>query len=512
MTVAANKIFVKTRNGKADAGQEQLVADLSARLAQPDAKLLLHLHGGLVKESVGLAIAQRLSGTGPTSWQLDDSWTQLYVIWRTSAFETLKANWEDLAHNDRLYQVLLSKLLDYVARKYGIPAPGGGRSIAAVHGLNEAEIRRRIRGEGTPAERRDPFADVEVRFVATSPGRARAATLPPQSDGELALEFQNELALSREFQGAIGDLDNVVNAGVDGRGPPAPGDAVRGQASLMRLDKAVRAQFGPVRTAAARKARGPVSVGAFILKHAGRIAWRCFKRFRADRDHGFHATIVEELARELYGDLIGATIWGMMVKDAADHFSPEGFGTTLIDVLAESPQPPQLRVVGHSAGAIFASRLLLAMEQRGLAGNLRLFLLAPAARQDLFAEVITEAQDRIELCRMFTMTDELERRDAVLGHDKGYIYPSSLLYLVSGLFEERKTEAYPDAPLVGMRRFAAAPWLSPEEAASEAALAEFFAGPNTGVVLSPTPGVCVADCHGCFDEEPHTLASVAALF
>ena len=44
------------------------------------------------------------------------------------------------------------------------------------------------------------------------------------------------------------------------------------------------------------------------------------------------------------------------------------------------------------------------------------------------------------------MDDKLEREDAVLGHDKGYIYPSSLLYMVSGMFEELDFAVFADAP------------------------------------------------------------------
>jgi hypothetical protein len=45
---------------------------------------------------------------------------------------------------------------------------------------------------------------------------------------------------------------------------------------------------------------------------------------------------------------------------------------------------------------------------------------------DLFAEVLANANHLIETCHMFTMTDDLERKDAVLGPNKGYIYHSCL--------------------------------------------------------------------------------------
>jgi hypothetical protein len=44
------------------------------------------------------------------------------------------------------------------------------------------------------------------------------------------------------------------------------------------------------------------------------------------------------------------------------------------------------------------------------------------------------------------MTDEHERKDPVLGSDLGFIYPSSLLYCVSGMFEENGAKPYTCSP------------------------------------------------------------------
>lgn len=508
----AEPFLIYTRNGIADAGQEAALAALEERLRQPNAKLMLFLHGGLVDEASGRATALRLSATGNDSWKLGPEWTQLYVVWRTGAFETLQTNWTDLVRDDRLYQVVLRKLLEFVARKLGIPVTGGTRSASEQFSLSEVEIGRRILGLGTEDQRRDPFAEVDVHLKPDAPVGSRASITAAQTDGALAFEFEGELANSSDFQRVIADLDAVANEGLAGRGPVSPEDGERSYAVLKALSDDVRAQFGPLDTLEARIARGPVSVGVFLIKHAGFIAYRCFNRFRARRDHGFQATVVEELCRELYGDLIGAKVWGMMVQDAADHFTGNGFGGALLDMLGRVPQLAHFVVTGHSAGSIWASQMLLDMERRNLDRKLKLFLLAPAVRANLFAETIDRSGHRIQSCRMFTMTDALERKDAVLGHDKGYIYPSSLLYLVSGLFEEKDAKAYADAPLVGMRRFAGAPWLDADEAAANATIDQFFGLPQNGITLSPTPGVCEADCHGCFNKEATTLKSVAALY
>ncbi|TIV68256.1 MAG: hypothetical protein E5V86_01615 [Mesorhizobium sp.] len=126
--------------------------------------------------------------------------------------------------------------------------------------------------------------------------------------------------------------------------------------------------------------------------------------------------------------------------------------------------------------------------------------------------MLDAAGDMIERCRIITMTDELERADAVLGHDKGYIYPSSLLYLVSGMFEEMNAEAYPDAPILGMQRFSSMSSLNTAEQDAAKSIATFFQKEGHGIIVSPTPGIAMANSHGDFDDEPLTLATARALF
>jgi len=498
---------ILTRDGVADAGQEQMLLDIAAELQKPGARLLLHLHGGLVDEASGIAGADRLSGVGPNSWQLGGAtpeWTEVYVIWRTGAFETVKTNWMDLVHNDRLYQTVLRKLIGFVARKLGVPdlAARGPGSLA----IDEDEIQRRLLGKAGPR----PFDHIDEEMAPTQAPGSRAAIMTEQTNGELAIEFEDELATDLSFQQVSADIDEAINVPSGARAPSLGANQSDGQKMLDRLDNAVTGQLqAPV--AVAGGARGIVSAAAFLVKHGGQIAIRSFKRFRSGRDHGLHATIVEEVCREFYGDLLGATVWGMMVKDAGDHFGPGKLGSALVDIV-KANAPQDFVVTGHSAGSIWASRFLLAAKAAGLTKPVKLFLLAPAVREDLFAEMIGKAGDLIERCRMITMTDELERRDALLGHDKAYIYPSSLLYVVSGMFEELNAKAYPDAPILGMQRFASVSGLNTDEQTAAKAIAAFFQAPDHGIISSPTPGVSVADTHGDFDNEPLTLATARALF
>ncbi|SMF70887.1 hypothetical protein SAMN02982917_3953 [Azospirillum oryzae] len=495
---------ILTRNGAADPGQEQLLSNLVAELQKPGAKLLLHLHGGLVDQASGEVVAERLSGNGPDSWQLGPDWTQVYVIWRTGAFETIKTNWTDLVHDDRLYQTILRKLIGFVARKLGVSAIMA-RGPGAVD-IDDAEIHRRLTGQAGAR----PFDDLDRQLVPDRPPGARSTIMGEQTNGELAIDFQDELAADEAFQRVVADIDEAINVPSGARAPSVGADMSAGEAMLGRLDGTIRDQLQPP-PAIEEAPRGIVSAGTFLLSHAGQVAIRCFKRFRSGRDHGLHATVVEEVCREFYGDLVGAKVWGMMVRDAADHFELGGLGSTLIGII-KAHSPDDLVIAGHSAGSIWAAQFLRAAKAAGLNKGVKLILLAPAIRIDVFAEMIDHAGSMIESCRMITMTDELERRDAVLGHDKGYIYPSSLLYIVSGMFEERSAKAYPDAPILGMQRYLNLSGLDSDEQGAAKRIANFFQGSDHGIISSPTPGVSMADSHGAFDDEPLTLATARALF
>lgn len=495
---------ILTRNGVADADQKDTVEKLAAELAKPSAKVLLHLHGGLVDQASGEAAAKRLSGAGPESWQLGSDWTQIYVVWRTGAFETIKTNWQDLAHDDRLYQTVVKRLIDFVARRLGVPGSGarGPGSLA----IDEADILRRLTGKAGPR----PFDRIETEISIEKPPGQRATFMGEQSDGELALDFEGELNDDEAFQRAAADIDETINVPSGARSPSLDADQASGAIMRSRLDANIKRELEPP-IISGTGARGIVSAAGFLLKHAGKAALRCFKRFRSGRDHGLHATIVEEVCREFYGDLIGAKVWGMMVQDAADHFASAGLGTALVEIFKKN-LPTNFVVTAHSAGSIWATHLLRAMKAKGITPGVKLFLLAPAVRTDLFAAMLDDAGDLVTRCQMITMIDKLERRDAVLGHDKGYIYPSSLLYLVSGMFEEQEAQAYPDAPLLGMQRFTNLAGLAGSEVDAAKRITSFFQQADHGIISSPTPGISVAGSHGAFDDEPLTLATVRSLF
>ena len=129
---------------------------------------------------------------------------------------------------------------------------------------------------------------------------------------------------------------------------------------------------------------------------------------------------------------------------------------------------------------------------------------------------------------MFAMCDALEQDDQVWGQDEDlpdghdwrrYIYPSSLLYLVSGILESRQNSAgewedEPDMPLVGMQRY-----LTNSDTYSEAgfpgvnAVRSWLTADPKRTVWSRTASNpegfnCQSIDHGAFDTDPATLSSL----
>lgn len=511
MSERAKFNFISAK-GIAESGQKDDLAELRARLGQPGSKVLLHLHGGLVDRKAGLAVAEALSGSGAASFGLKADWTQIYVIWQTGALEEISRRWTELAEDDQLYQALVRKLLRFIAQRTMLPLLDGRSALEAIP-VNDEELLARIKGE---RDRQDPFADLEAPFRDFDP-LARSSLAPERSASALLVEFNRNLMADPLFKAAVADLDAAVNSDVEGRVHGRSGSEDRGRAILNRLGAGPRADLErPAVTDASDEteraaARGAIGVSGFVLTRAMKVALRCITRFRAQRDHGLHATIVEEVCREFYGDRIGAKIWGWMVDDAALHFGDGKLGSELLAILAEH-SPERIVVTAHSAGSIWASRMLLAMAEAKSTTTVDLCLLAPAVRTGLFAETIAAAGDLVRRCQMFTMDDGLERADAVLGHDKGYVYPSSLLYLVSGLFETLDGDAYEDAPILGMQRFTGVDWLEQDEARDAAAVSAFFSQSDKAIHYSKGSGLTDAVTHGGFDDNALTLGSIRERF
>jgi hypothetical protein len=114
---------------------------------------------------------------------------------------------------------------------------------------------------------------------------------------------------------------------------------------------------------------------------------------------------------------------------------------------------PNLRVtlIGHSTGAVYITNLLRSLDTRLPADARRIdvVFLAPALTIAAMASNLDCYKRRVLNFRVFGLCDERER---------GYwevpvLYKGSLLYMVSGIFEEEAAKGeLGDVPLVGMQR------------------------------------------------------------
>lgn len=103
-----------------------------------------------------------------------------------------------------------------------------------------------------------------------------------------------------------------------------------------------------------------------------------------------------------------------------------------------------VHAVGHSAGAIFHAHFIPALLAEGVKEIEHLYLLAPAARTELFRDQLRTLVDAgtIKALSMFTMEEDAEEQD-----DCFKIYRKSLLYLVSHACEGLKRR-----PILGLHK------------------------------------------------------------
>lgn len=460
--------------------QQARVRALIAAAAQSERPLVLHLHGGLVKREGGIALAQRLAPVYAGAGALP-----LFFVWQSGFLETICSNYEE-ALDGRFSRWAVKKLVGWLRAK-----------------LSAADEEALSRSTGTIGER-SPAAD---------PAALRVEAWEEQ-------EWRRELETDAEFDQVSRALVQAVQGEFASEGvpdqqrfralldAPQPSDeSARKEASALRPELFV-APGQEVGT------RGLIDLAGFqarAIKALIEALVRALARYLKGTQHGLHATAVEEFARGLYGDAIGSRIWGFMKQDAEDAFQ-EGdarAGSFLLQALAAAPQMPRVVVVAHSAGSLFACHLL----RKASRGRFDLLFLAPAVTYELFDATLASSAGRIGDFRMFAMLDEHERRDALVQR-LPYLYPCSLLYLVSGLFEcDAAGKADVDKPLLGMERYLAPGYAGrPQDRAMIARVKAFLDGGQERVIWSVADqglGLCSkADSHGGFDEEPHTLESI----
>ena len=415
------------RDGKFDneqGGSQEALDSIFAGLRQSKpSKIVVHFHGGLVdyasasKSAEELDPIYRATGASP-----------IFFIWESGWKEIISQKLSAIAQED-IFQKARTYLTRFAKGKIDKATdPDKGKSTALPL-TKESIVENEL---AAPANEVEPFADVDPH------------TLPA---GDRLTEDEKDQLKDR--MKADPDLEillqDIANQSEQDEGGAVAKGATAGTSKATLMDADVLREILPPE----ERSKGIVSSALFIAKCVY-VLEQIVARYSKRRDHGFYVTIVEEILRNFYVGNAGKFLWDGMKQSTEKAFVREADcgGTQFLAALGQlwTEYQPTIVLVGHSAGSIFICNLLQEAQRRKLPADLKfqILLIAPACTFDLFASTLDMAKERITGLRIFGMGDPIERKDAIAGP----LFPSSLLYLVSGVFEKEG-----DEPLLGMARY-----------------------------------------------------------
>jgi len=473
-------LIINTKdNGVLDATPPERVREIARQIAESD-RVVIHIHGGLVKKKDGIEKAQLLSPYYKAKGLLS-----VFPVWESGLFEQIIKKPAGILE-DPLFQSLFVTLGTYVGTKLQC-----GEKRFLEDQLKEALAQARKSKENPAIP--EPMAEVIPKVF------------PSEASEDEQKKLGDELAADPDFRSILARIAARVAAESSGK----PG-RVSAQPGMM-LSKEIKAEILEDSRSPEKSRNGTRRT----IIHVVKIFVRIMIRYRKGTDHGFWCTIVEEYLRELHIAALGQHIWGNMKNDTAATFGeptgePRG-GQLLLASLAEAiaarvnaNRPlPQVSLVGHSAGAIWALHFLQHVADLQVTGKMprefrvhRVVFLAPACTDDLLAEKISQPAitSIIDGFRMYALSDELE---------SGYwevplLYPCSLLYAISGLLEPSVDQA-----ITGMQRYVTREKIYHSQ--SEVAVRNFLKPANASVWALASDGNglnCDATTHGAFTHIP----------
>jgi hypothetical protein len=485
--------IIHVENGKMATDTPEVFVRAMAKQAASSASIVFHFHGGLVKEASGRETAERLFPVYE-----DAGAFPVFYLWESGLLETLRNNLAEIAQ-EQIFRLLWKRVAKVVLAKM---AQDAGQRAAGVLPLVDARdteraIEQSLDRDVTGEDSVDLLAEAEPSPQLPnelSQSEQLALELELQQDAELQIEVTkisnglrdpNEIQqdLARSATGVRGSSRTLMDPGaldalID---RPQPGD--RGALSFLKVARAVVT-----------------------------IAVKVISRMVRKRDHGWHATIIEEILREFYVANVGGVIWELMKKDTADCFKADAKlfgGTCFLDALANEiavqQTAPRIVLVGHSTGAVFISEFIeCAVGKLPANVTFGIIFLAAASRFEKTAKTIQDHQARIRATRSFGMKDDVEKADRLVP----VLYPHSLLYFVSGVVEGDE-----DVPLVGMQRFYDPAHFPTSNFADVEQVRAFLDGQTHGNVWSTVQNAgagldSLSGKHGDFDNDLVTLASI----
>jgi len=490
MPIAEHVIHLESGRLAADTPASSVDRLVGRALAHGENGIVIHFHGGLVSYTKGTRTAEALQGE-----YLEAGAYPVFFLWESGVVETIVNNLGSIS-KEVFFKVSWKRLSNIVMRKLG--QSDSQRAGGVLPPVDDADVQDAIDRalddhDPTALEATAPPIDREIAELSDHEARILEA--------ELALDFQLSAEIEKVSRGLRTPAEVQADAAARSGTVRVSTATLMDPAALDELvDRHDRAERGLLET-------------AMLIRRLVSVAGGVVKRFITGRDHGFHATIVEELLRGLYLANAGGIVWGQMKTDTADAFGGDvavhggdAFLAALNQQL-EPAAPPRIVLVGHSAGAVFVSEFLAhADEVLPPEVVFDVVLQAPAATFAKFSETLTTHRQRIAGFRMFSMDDEREQADQLVP----FLYPHSLLYFVSGV-----VEGDVDMPLLGMQRFYDTADFPAPEHADLRAPRQFLGEADDRTVWSvtaddaPAGHQSQARKHGAFDDEdPATLASV----
>lgn len=442
--------------------------------------LVVHFHGGLVPRKS----AERIADTLLPEYLAGGAYP-IFFFWNSGALQVLTSNLDEIA-KEPVFWRLLKRLALLLAGKFAQPRGSRGNtiytdSIKDIPDDSEMFLKWARKNEPQPSSN---FSDLSKMQID---------------------QIENDL---RNDQWLVAEAKAIANGLLD------PQEIARDLASATRGGPSVRASRKTLMSPTILKSiaeestdtgKRSVSTILTIAKYGVKIASAVIARYRNGRDHGLPATISEEIARSLYADSIGSTVWTLMKGDTKDAFGgdPQKHGGTAFIAQLEKWWKPGRRItlVGHSTGAIYIGHLLeYADPLLEKAVKFEVVFLAPACTFEFMNERLQLFTRRISDFRMFSLGDDLER---------GYwevpaLYPASLLYMISGLLEDPVI----DMPIVGMERYydLTGPY---NDLPGLPDVARWIGDRHVWSVSMGQAGLqTAAQKHAQFDEDPDTITSI----
>ena len=485
-------------NGTTQQSMDNLFASLRTELPK---KVVIHFHGGLVDRDAGIAAAAILN----PAYQAAGA-HPLFFIWETGWKEVLEQKLPGIFQED-IFKNILTRVTQFAKAKVDkATETGTSMGIDDLPLPKETPIRVELR---IPSDGKEPFADVDPSVI-------------PETD-QLTNEERKmfiEKMMDDPSLDVIGQkVANSVQTPAEEAGQGTAKTAtIRGSTETLMDPDVLREITGVGGVQEGEASRSVFSAGMLAVR-AAMVLERVISRFAHRRDHGFYLTIVEEILRAFYVGNAGKFLWDGMKTDTTDAFgfAPDCGGTQFLAGLQKLWSDPAawpvgakpvLTLVGHSAGAIYACNFLKEVEAHKLPADLKfnLILIAPACTFRLLADTLKAAGNRVAALRVFGMDDERERKNALL-EKLPLLYPSSLLYFVSGIVEDES-----DMPLAGMARFWSGVYASGKFPEIDYVHSFTLFKPKSSLIWALAAGSdglsCDMSTHGGWAQAPATLKSV----